>query len=92
MRRFFEEKDTQTDTSEAMQISLQGGLKFSIHLLKEIAQVAPHIIKSSLQYLYENFRNASPGALYGVTKTFFVSDQAVNEARDFLHHILDDQN
>jgi hypothetical protein len=66
VRRFFEEKDTQTDTSEALQISLQGGLKFSIHL--------------------------NIGALYGVTKTFFVSDQAVNEARDFLHHILDDQN
>jgi len=90
VRRFFEEKDTQTDTSEALQISLQGGLKFSIHLLKEISNVAPHILKSSLEYLYENFRNATPGALYGVSKTFFVSDQAVNEARTFLHHILED--
>lgn len=70
-----------SDTSEALQISLQGGLKFSIHLLKEIANVAPHILKSSLEYLYENFRNASPLSLYGVSKTFFVSDQSINEAR-----------
>jgi len=90
VRRFFEEKDTQTDTTEALQLSLQGGLKFSIHLLKEIANVAPNILKSSLEYLYENFRNASPGALYGVSKTFFVSDQAINEAREFLNAILED--
>ena len=54
--------------------------------------MAPHILKSSLQYLYDNFRNASPAALYGVTKTFFVSDQSVNEARTFLNQILDDPN
>jgi hypothetical protein len=52
--------------------------------------MAPNILKSSLEYLYENLRNASPGALYGVTKTFFVSDQSVNEARAFLNQILDD--
>lgn len=69
---------------------MQGGLKFSIHLLKEISQVAPHILKSSLEYLYESFRNASPAALYGVNKTFFVSDQSINEARLFLTSILED--
>jgi hypothetical protein len=91
VRRFFEEKDNSQDTTEALQISLQGGLKFSIHLLKEIAQVAPHILKSSLEYLYESFRNATPAALYGVNKTFFVSDQSINEARTFLTSILEDQ-
>ena len=63
-----------TDTSESLQISLQGGLKFSIHLLKEISGIAPHILKSSLEYLYESFRNASPMSLYGINKTFFVAD------------------
>lgn len=49
------------------------------------------ILKSSLQYLYESFRNASPAALYGINKTFFVSDQSVNEARSFLTQILEDE-
>ena len=40
--------------------------------------------------MYENLRNASPGALYGVSKTFFVSDQCINEAREFLNSILED--
>jgi hypothetical protein len=52
--------------------------------------VAPAILKSSLEYLYENFRNSSPAALYGVNKTFFVSDQSINEARGFLNQILID--
>ncbi len=91
VRRFFEEKDTTQDTSEALQISLQGGLKFSIHLLKEISYTAPNILKSSLEYLYESFRNASPAALYGVNKTFFVSDQSINEARTFLTEILENE-
>lgn len=91
MRRFFEEKDPLTDTSEALQLGLQGGLKFSIHLLKEISTVAPHILKSSLEYLYESFRSASPGSLYGINKTFFVADQTINEARVFLNQIVEDQ-
>ena len=49
------------------------------------------ILKSSLQYLYESFCNASPAALYGINKTFFVSDQSVNEARSFLTQILEDE-
>jgi len=53
-------------------------------LLKEIAGVAPHILKSSLEYLYESFRNASPTSLYGINKTFFVADQTINEARTFM--------
>ena len=89
VRRFFEEKDPLTDTSEALQISLSGGLKFSIHLLREISTVAPHILKSSLEYLYESFRSASPNSLYGINKTFFVADQTINEARDFFTQILD---
>jgi hypothetical protein len=60
--------------------------------LKEISKAAPHILKSSLEYLYESFRSASPASLYGVNKTFFVSDQTVNEARGFLSDILDDPN
>jgi hypothetical protein len=52
--------------------------------------VAPNILKSSLEYLYDNLRSASPGSLYGVNKTFFVSDQSLNEARSFLNHILED--
>jgi hypothetical protein len=60
--------------------------------LKEISKAAPHILKSSLEYLYESFRSASPASLYGVNKTFFVSDQTVNEARVFLSDILDDPN
>ena len=89
MRRFFEEKNTMEDSTEALQISLQGGLKFSIHLLKEIQTIAPHILKSSLKYLYESFRNASPLSLYGIDKTFFVADQSVNEAREFLTNIIE---
>jgi hypothetical protein len=44
-----------------------------------------------LEYLYESFRNASPAALYGVNKTFFVSDQSINEARTFLTEILENE-
>jgi hypothetical protein len=51
-----------------------GGLKFSIHLLAKISEIAPDILKSSLEYLHESFRNASPTALYGINKTFFISD------------------
>ncbi len=29
-------------------------------------------------------------ALYGVNKTFFVADQSMNEAREFLNQIVDD--
>ena len=84
MRRFFEEKNSLEDSTEALQIGLQGGLKFSIHLLKEIQDIAPKILKSSLQYLYDSFRNSSPLSLYGIDKTYFVADQSINEARDFL--------
>jgi hypothetical protein len=38
--------------------------------------------------LYDSFRNASPLSLYGVDKTFFVSDMSINEARDFLTDII----
>ena len=74
MRRFFEEKDQLTDTSEAVELSLQGGLKFSIHLLKEIQHLSPSLLESSLEYLYESLKGASPLSLYGISKTFFVAD------------------
>jgi hypothetical protein len=61
-------------------------------LLKEISTVAPHILKSSLEYLYESFRSASPTSLYGINKTFFVADQTINEARTFLTQILENSN
>jgi hypothetical protein len=59
-------------------------------LLKEISHSSPSILKSSLEYLYESFRNASPAALYGINKTFFASDQAINEARTFLTGIIEE--
>jgi hypothetical protein len=90
VRRFFEEKDPMTDRSEALQISLQGGLKFSIHILKEMQHVAPSLLHSSLEYLYESFKNASPLSLYGIDKNFFVSDMSINEARAFLAEIVAD--
>ena len=46
------------------------------------------LIKTSLSYLYQNFRNASPLSLYGVDKTFFVMDQSINECRSFLTTIV----
>lgn len=79
-----------TDRSEALQLSLTGGLKFSIHILKEISGIAPNLLESSLQYLYDSFRNASPSSLYGIDKTFFISDMSINEARAFLTQIVED--
>ena len=74
VRRFFEEKDSTEDRSEAVQIGLSGGFKFSIHLLKEIKNLSPLILHSSLEYMYKNLRSSSPMSLYGIDKTFFVAD------------------
>ena len=92
VRRFFEEKDTTEDRSEAVQIGLSGGFKFSIHLLREIRVMSPKILHSSLEYMYQNIRSASPMSLYGIDKTFFVADQSMNEARGFLQEIFEDSN
>jgi len=69
---------------------LSGGLKFSIHLLREIRHINPDILHSSLTYLFENLRNGTPQALYGISKTFFVADQSINDARAFLTEIIED--
>jgi hypothetical protein len=67
------------------QIGLDTGLWLSMSLIKEIANVNPDLLTSSLTSLLESLKQYRPGALYSATdRAGYQIDLNLNEARDFL--------
>jgi hypothetical protein len=49
------------------------------------------MLVNSLEYLYQTLRFAEPGSLYSTDKLSFMIDSNLNDARNFLVGIIEEQ-
>lgn len=77
--------------NQRVQVGLESGFKFSLSLLKEIKSINKDMLVNSLEYLYQTLRFAEPGSLYSTDKLSFMIDSNLNDARNFLVGIIEEQ-
>lgn len=88
LNHFLEEDD---DLDPRLELSLSTGLKFTIALLKEIKNISPALLESSLENLHQALVNSKPEALFDRDKTSFVTDANLNDARALIVNLILDE-
>jgi len=104
VKKFLQEQPGPNGTTARSQISLEGGFKFALSLMKEIrlmakkessvlgTETSSEMLINSLEYLYQTLRQSEVGALHGHDKMSFIIDSNLNDARAFLLTILNEKD
>lgn len=82
------ENNAEDTPEKRLEYSVQGGLKFSLTLLKQLNRLQPEILQESLEQLLEILKDIPPRGLYSLDKISFLMDKQFDDTREFLVEIV----